>query len=41
MKKEEIRQYVDEHCIIGAEFALGLPISVLDLISEGIHVFQK
>jgi hypothetical protein len=40
-KKEEIRQFVENHFAIGQEFALGLPISVFDLISDRIrHVNQ-
>jgi hypothetical protein len=40
-KKNEIRRYVDENMIMGTEFPLGLPISVLDLICEGIQHFTK
>jgi hypothetical protein len=40
-KKEEIREYVEENLVVGAEFALGLTISVLGLISEGIEHFRK
>jgi hypothetical protein len=36
-RKEEIRQFVEGNFVIGTEFALGLPISVLDLISDGIR----
>jgi hypothetical protein len=40
-KEDEIRTYVDENLIMGAELVLGLPISVLDLISEGGQHFRK
>jgi hypothetical protein len=40
-KKEEIKQFVESHFAIGREFALGLPISVLDLISDGIKHFSQ
>jgi hypothetical protein len=40
-KKEEVREYVEENLFVGAEFALGLPMSVLGLISEGIRHFRK
>jgi hypothetical protein len=40
-KKEEIKQLVESHFAIGREFALGLPISVLDLISDGIRHFSQ
>jgi hypothetical protein len=39
-RKEEIRQFVEGNFVIGTEFALGLPISVLDLISDGIRHFS-
>jgi hypothetical protein len=40
-QKGEIRKYVEENLAVSAEFALGLPISVLSLISEGIDHFRK
>jgi hypothetical protein len=40
-KKDEIRRDVDENRVVGAEFALGPPISLLDLLSEGIQHFRK
>jgi hypothetical protein len=40
-KKDEIRRYVDDNLVMGEEFALGLPISLLDLISEGIQYFSR
>jgi hypothetical protein len=40
-KKEEIKQFVESHFAIRREFALGLPISVLDLISNGIRHFSQ
>jgi hypothetical protein len=39
--KEEIKQFVESHFAIGREFALGLSISVLDLISDGIRHFSQ
>jgi hypothetical protein len=36
-KKEETKQFVESHFAIGREFALGLPISVLNLISDGVR----
>jgi hypothetical protein len=32
---------VDENLVVGAELALGVPISVLDLMSETILHFRK
>jgi hypothetical protein len=40
-KKEEIKQFVESHFVIGREFALGLPISVFNLISDGIRHFSQ
>jgi hypothetical protein len=40
-RKEEIRQFVEGSFVIGTEFALELPISVLDLISDGIRHFSQ
>jgi hypothetical protein len=40
-KKEEIKQFVESHFVIGRGFVLGLPISVLDLISDGIRHFSQ
>jgi two-component sensor histidine kinase len=37
--KMAINRDVEEHFVVGDEFALGLPITVLELISNGIsHV---
>jgi hypothetical protein len=35
------RKYGNENCVLTAEFALGMPISVLDLILEGTEHFRK
>jgi hypothetical protein len=40
-KKEEISEYVEANLVVGPELALGLPMSVLGLISEGIEHFRK
>jgi hypothetical protein len=40
-RKEEIRQFIKGSIVSGTEFALGLPISVLDLISDGIRHFSQ
>jgi hypothetical protein len=39
--KEKIKQYVEDHFAIGETFALGIPVSVLELISSGINEFSK
>jgi hypothetical protein len=39
-KEDEIREYIDEHFILNPEFAVGLPISVLDVISEAVEHFR-
>jgi hypothetical protein len=39
--KVEIRKYVEDNFVMSPDFALGLPISVLDLISGGIEHFRK
>jgi hypothetical protein len=39
--KEEIGQYVEDNLVMSPDFALGLPISVFDLISRGIEHFRK
>jgi hypothetical protein len=39
--KEEIKRYVEENFVFGGEFTLGLPISVLDMISSGIRHFKR
>jgi hypothetical protein len=39
--KEKISRYVGEHFAIGETFALGIPVSVLELISAGIREFSK
>lgn len=40
-KTTEIRVYVQEHFQVGNGFALGLPVSVFGLISEGISHFSE
>jgi hypothetical protein len=40
-KKEEIRKCMDDNFVMSADFALGLPISVFDLISGGIQHFKS
>jgi hypothetical protein len=35
--KEEINRYVDDHFTIDKTFALGIPVSILGLISGGIR----
>jgi hypothetical protein len=40
-QKEKLKQYVEEHFVIGDTFALGIPMSVLELISSGIREFSK
>jgi hypothetical protein len=40
-KKEELKQFVESHFAIGSESTFGLPISVLDLISDGIRHFSQ
>jgi hypothetical protein len=40
-KREEIRKYVDNNFVMSADFPLGLPISVFDLISGGIEHFKS
>jgi hypothetical protein len=39
--KEKLRRYVDNHFVIGDVFALGIPMSILELISLGINEFSK
>jgi hypothetical protein len=39
-KTAEIREYVREHFQVGSGFALGLPVSVFGLISDGISRFS-
>jgi hypothetical protein len=39
--KEEIKRYVEENFVFGGEFALGLLISVLDMISSGIRHIKR
>jgi hypothetical protein len=38
--REEIKRYVEENFVFGGEFALRLPISVLDMVSSGIRHFK-
>jgi hypothetical protein len=40
-EKEELRQYMDDHVAIGNVLALGMPTSILELISLGIKEFPK
>jgi hypothetical protein len=40
-RKDDIKAYVDKNFTKGSQFALGLPIAILDLISEGIAHFRK
>jgi hypothetical protein len=40
-RKEEIREFIKGNFVIGTAFALGLPISALDLISDGIRHFSQ
>jgi hypothetical protein len=40
-EKEKLQQYVAGHFAIGDAFALGIPMSVLELISSGIREFSK
>jgi hypothetical protein len=39
--RDEIRKYVEDNFAASPNFALGLPISVLNLISRGIEHFRK
>jgi hypothetical protein len=39
--KAPIVQYVKVNFVLGDKFALGLPISILDLISNGILPFRR
>jgi hypothetical protein len=38
--REEIKRYVEENFAFGSSFTLGLPISVLDMISSEIRHFK-
>jgi hypothetical protein len=40
-RKSNIKAYVDMNDRMGSQFALGLPIAKIDLISEGIAHFRK
>jgi hypothetical protein len=40
-KTVEIQAYVEQHFRIGGGFALGRPVSVFSLISDGINDFSK
>jgi hypothetical protein len=40
-EKAAIVQYVEANFVLGDEFALGLPISILDPISNGILYFRQ
>jgi hypothetical protein len=40
-EKEKPRRYVDNHFVIDHEFALGIPKSILELISLRIKEFSK
>jgi hypothetical protein len=39
--KNDTKACVDKNFRMGSQFALGLPISIFDLISEGIAHFRK
>jgi hypothetical protein len=36
-EKEELRQYVYDHPVVGSTFGLGMPILILELISRGLR----
>jgi hypothetical protein len=38
--REEIKRYMGENFVFGREFALGLPISAVDMISSRIRHFK-
>jgi hypothetical protein len=38
--REEIKRYVEENFVFGSEFALGLSISVFDMVSSGTRHFK-
>jgi hypothetical protein len=40
-KKDGIKMYMGKNFTMGSQFALGLPIPIFDLISEGIAHFRK
>jgi hypothetical protein len=40
-EKAAIVQYVEANFVLGDEFAVGLPISILDLISTGVLHFRQ
>jgi hypothetical protein len=40
-RKDDIKAYMDKSFTMGSQFALGLPIAIFDLISEGIVHFRK
>jgi hypothetical protein len=40
-EKEKLRQYVDDHFAIGDVFALGISMSILELISLAIKEFSR
>jgi hypothetical protein len=39
--KADIKAYVDKNFTMGSQSALGLPIAIFDMISEGIAHFRK
>jgi hypothetical protein len=39
-EKETLRRYVDDRFVIGNTFALGMPMSILEVISQGIEDFS-
>jgi hypothetical protein len=40
-KKDDIKTHVDKNFMMGSQFALGLPVAIFDLMSEGITHFRK
>jgi hypothetical protein len=40
-EKEKLTRYVENHFVIGETFALGMPMSILALISRGIQEFSE
>jgi hypothetical protein len=41
VKEDDIKAYVNKNVRIGSLFALGLPITIFDLISEWAAHFRK
>jgi hypothetical protein len=40
-RKDDMKVDVEKKFTIGSQFALGLPIAIFDLISEGVAHFRK